>query len=124
MGKWTPMVVARQGRSYYTANNSYGYTFGYANLGDGGNDSKDNDAAYTTALVHGDFDFVKGTFTWSSSIALQDLPNSFYRSAKPAWFGALPWPAFGPTPGTPTTALVGTIPAKACYDVGKMPNCQ
>jgi hypothetical protein len=124
MGKWTPMVVARQARSYYTTNNPYGYTFGYANLGDGGGDSKDNDAAYATAIVHGDFDFVKGVFTWNSSIAVQDLPNSFYRTAKPAWFGALPWPAFGPAPGAPTTALAGTIPAKACYDLGKMPNCQ
>ena len=123
MGKWTPMVVARQGRSYYTSNNPYGYAFGYANLSDGGSDPGDTDKAYTTAIVHGDYDVVTGTFRWNPGISRHDLPNSFYRSAKPAWFGSLAWPAFGPMPGTPTTALTGNIPAKACYDQGKMPNC-
>ena len=123
MGKWTPMVVAKQGRSYYTSNNPYGYAFGYANLSDGGSDPGDTDKAYTTAIVHGDYDVVTGTFRWNPGISLHDLPNSFYRSAKPAWFGSLAWPAFGPMPGMPTTALVGNIPAKACYDQGKMPNC-
>ena len=64
-----------------------------------------------------------GSFRWNAGIPNHDLPNSLYRSAKPAWFGHLAWPAFGPMPGTPTTALTGTIPAKACYDQGKMPNC-
>ena len=123
LGKWTPMVVAKQSRAYYTSNNPYGYTFGYANLTDGGGDSKDTDAPYTTAIVHGDYDYVKGTFTWNPNIAQQNLPSSFYRTTKPAWFGTLAWPAFGPSPTDPTTALVGNIPAKACYDQGKMPNC-
>ena len=120
---WTPNLVARQDRAYYVSNNPYGYTFGYANLTDDGSDSKDTDAAYTTAIVHGDYDYVKGTFTWNTGIGVQNLPSSFYRSAKPAWFGSLAWPAFGPVPADPTTALVGNIPAKACYDQGKMPNC-
>ena len=120
---WTPILVARQDRAYYVSNNPYGYTFGYANLTDDGSDSKDTDAAYTTAIVHGDYDYVTGTFRWDSSIGVQNLPNSFYRSAKPSWFGSLAWPAFGPGPTDPTTALVGNIPAKACYDQGKMPNC-
>jgi len=123
LSKWTPIVVARQPRSFYTANNPYGYTFGYANLTDGGTDARDNDAPYATALIHGDYDFVTGTFRWSSTIASHELPASLYRSAKPAWFGALAWPAFGPAPGAPATALVGDIPAKACFDRGKMPNC-
>ena len=73
--------------------------------------------------MHGDYDYVKGTFTWNSTISSHNLPNSFYLSAKPTWFGTLAWPAFGPSPTAPTTALVGNIPAKACYDQGKMPNC-
>jgi len=123
LGTWNQLVIARTGRSYYTTNNPYGYTFGYANLTDDGSDSNDTSAAYSTAIVHGDYDYVKGTFTWSSSIASQNLPNSFYKSAKPTWFGSLAWPAFGPSPTAPTTALIGNIPAKACYDQGKMPTC-
>jgi hypothetical protein len=121
--KWTPIVVARQSRSYYTSNNPYGYTFGYANLTDGGGDSGDTDLAYTTALIHGDYDYVTGTFRWASSLTNKNLPSSFYRAAKPVWFGALAWPAFGPSPTSPTVPLVGNIPAKACYDQGMMPNC-
>jgi hypothetical protein len=123
LGKWTPMTVARQPRSYYSTNNSYGYAFGYANPSDGGGDPGDTDKAYTTAIVHGDYDVVTGSFRWSPAIASHDLPNSFYRATKPAWFGSLAWPAFGPSPGASTTALVGDIPAKACFDQGKMPNC-
>ncbi len=123
LGKWTPMIVARQPRSNYTANNSYGYVFGYANPSDGGGDPGDGDKAYTTAIVHGDYDFVTGTFRWSPAIASRELPSSFYRATKPAWFGSLAWPAFGPSPAAPTTALLGEIPAKACFDQGKMPNC-
>ena len=120
---WTPLLIATQDREYYVADNPYGYTFGYANLTDDGSDSGDTNAAYTTAIVHGDYDYVKGTFTWNAGIGSHNLPNSFFRSAKPSWFGALAWPAFVPAPTAPTTPLVGNIPAKACYDQGKMPNC-
>ena len=123
LGKWTPMVVARQPRSYYTTNNSFGYTFGYANPSDGGGDKGDGDKAWTTAIVHGDYDFVTGAFRWNAGIARHDLPSSFYLAAKPAWFGSLAWPAFGPSAAVPTTALVGDIPARACFEQGKMPNC-
>lgn len=122
LSKWTPMIVARQSRSYYTSNNPYGYSFGYANLTDDGSNSGDTDAAYTTAIVHGDYDFVTGTLRWNPTLS-NALPNSFYRAAKPAWFGSLAWPAFGPATASPSTPSVGNIPAKACYDAGKMPNC-
>jgi hypothetical protein len=123
LGKWTAQVVAPQSRSYYTGNNPYGYTFGYANLTDGGSDSGDSASPYTTALVHGDYDYVTGTFRWDTTLSSKALPSSFYRAAKPAWFGTLAWPVFGPATAAPTTLLMGNIPAKACYDQGKMPNC-
>lgn len=123
LSRWTPVIVAPQSRSYYTSNNPYGYSFGYANLSDGGGDSGNNDAPYTTAIIHGDFDYVTSTFRWNSTIASKALPASFYRDVKPGWFGSLAWPAFGPATSAPTTPLLGNIPAKACYDQGKMPNC-
>ena len=51
----------------------------------------------------------------------QTLPNSFYLSAKPSWFGSVAWPPFGPdvTGGNQDTAAVGghanAIPARLCY---------
>jgi hypothetical protein len=46
------------------------------------------------------------------------LPNSFYLDAKPAFFGSNPWPWVDPT-----TGHTDVLPAKACFDQGKMPNC-
>jgi Pectate lyase superfamily protein len=123
LGKWTPIVVTPQSRSYYTSNNPYGYSFGYANLTDDGSNPGNTTAAYTTAIIHGDYDYVTGTFRWDPTVANKALPSSFYKGTKPVWFGTLAWPAFGPATASPTTPLVGNIPAKACYDQGKMPNC-
>jgi hypothetical protein len=123
VGTWTPLAVAPTERSYYTSNNSFGYTFGYANLSDSGDNSGNKAEPFTTAIIHGDYDFVKSTFRWSPMITNQNLPGSFYRATKPSWFGTLAWPAFGPQTTMPAAAQVGSIPAKACYDSGKMPNC-
>lgn len=120
---WTPQVVAPANRSYYTSNNAYGYSFGYANLSDGGSNGGNSSLPYTTALIHGDYDYVTGTFRWDSAIASRTLQPSYYLAGKPAWFGTLVWPAFGPSPSSATTALVGSIPAKTCFDQGRMPNC-
>ncbi|HSI59919.1 MAG TPA: glycosyl hydrolase family 28-related protein [Ideonella sp.] len=120
---WTPQVVTPQSRSYYTTNNPYGYTFGYANLTDGGSNSGNSTLPYTTAIVHGDYDYVTGTFRWDSKIADRDVPASYYLSGKPAWFGSSAWPAFGPDLNNSALAVVTSIPAKTCYDQGKMPGC-
>jgi Pectate lyase superfamily protein len=120
LGKWTPMVVAPASRSYYTTNNPFGYTFGYANLSDSGDNSGNNSLPYSTALIHGDYDYVTGQYRWDAATASKVLPASLFKSAKPSWFGAMQWPAFGPDIGNP----VNNIPAKACFDEGKMPNCR
>jgi hypothetical protein len=54
------------------------------------------------------------------------LPNSFYRSAKPSWFGTAPWPAIGPDITGGNIANVGghakKIPARLCRENAvKMP---
>ena len=51
----------------------------------------------------------------------QTFPASFYRSAKPAWFGSVPWPAIGPDVSCTTNCIANTanhaamIPAQLCY---------
>jgi Pectate lyase superfamily protein len=125
--KWTPSTVWPQSRSYYTTNNPYGYAFGYANLSDGGGDSGNNGLPYSTAIIHGDYDFVTGLTRWdpnaTAAATARVLPDSLFRAAKPAWFGSLGWPAFGPSLTAKTGVNVGNIPAKACFDQGKMPTC-
>jgi hypothetical protein len=120
---WKPRIVAPTPRSYYTANQAFGYAFGYANPSDDGSDVGNNDAPFKTAILHGEYDYVTKTFTWSDTNKNQNLPSSFYLASKPAWFGALPWPAFGPDPQAPTTALTGKNPARHCYEQGQMPSC-
>jgi len=50
--------------------------------------------------------------------ASQSLPPSFYLSAKPAWFGAIPWPPIGPdvTGGQHTGGHAYKIPARVCWE--------
>jgi hypothetical protein len=119
LGKWTQQVVYPQQRSYYTSNNPYGYSFGFGSLSDQGTDSGNTSLPYSTSIIHGDYDYVKNTFRWDPTITNQTLPSSLYLSSKPAWFGTLSWPAFGPN----ITNAVGDIPAKYCFDNQKMPNC-
>jgi Pectate lyase superfamily protein len=125
--KWTASTAWPQSRSYYTTNNPYGYAFGYANLSDGGGDSGNSSMAYSTAIIHGDYDFVTGLTRWDPAVnaaaTARTLPDSLFRASKPAWFGTLGWPAFGPSAVAKTGANVGNIPAKACFDQGKMPTC-
>ena len=47
-------------------------------------------------LRHGNWDAATGSVTWDPGIPDHDLPPSLYLKAKPAWFGDLPWPVFGP----------------------------
>ena len=50
----------------------------------------------------------------------QTLPSSLYLSARPSWFGSVPWPAIGPdVTGGDVTGLGGhvyRIPARVCFE--------
>jgi len=85
----------------------------------------------TTILRWGNYDTVNGASRFvaaevPSGLAQysnpvptnQTLPVSFYLSSKPAFFGAVPWPAIGPdvTGGTETGGHAFRIPARRCYD--------
>ena len=52
--------------------------------------------------------------------ANQTLPASFYLSAKPSWWGIMPWPAIGPDVTGGNIANVGghayKNPAQVCYE--------
>jgi hypothetical protein len=63
-------------------------------------------------LLHGNYDYIGGSVVWDASNTDHQLPASLYLSAKPAWFGALAWPAFGPD----LSPREGTIPAVVRYE--------
>ena len=79
---------------------------------------------YKTQLRQGNWDWVTRSQRWhgiggeAGSGTPQEIPNSLYLTAKPAFFGANPWPWVNPSNGA-----VSTLPAKACLEQGKMPTC-
>ena len=111
------MVVAPQGRNYqYT---SYLYSLGYSDVSDGGGAALDSTLPSTTLLNHGNYDFVNKTQEWDSTISDHSIPNSYYLTAKPAWFGNLNWPPFDPA--NPATASITNIPAGYRFVYGTTP---
>jgi hypothetical protein len=64
----------------------------------------------STVSREGNFDYVTNTVRWDNGP--QQLPNSLYLSAKPAFFGDLPWPWVDPT----GTTKVSTLPAQRRFE--------
>jgi hypothetical protein len=77
------------------------YAFKFQNTGD----------IYTTAYRQGNYDYITNSAFWINSIE-ETLPNSLYLTSKPAFFGSLAWPAFGPD----LNPMVGQLPAKVRFD--------
>ena len=92
---------------------------------------KDSTAVFDSAIIQGDYTYSDGTINWAyggfsdSNASDHDLPTSMYLSSKPSWFGNIAWPPIGPDVmgGKDTSGHVYDIPAKSCYDQGRMPNC-
>jgi PKD repeat protein len=110
----TYQVVAPANRSYTTT--LYLYAFGYSDSSDNGSDAKDSTLPYTTLLRHGDYDFANGAQTWSPSIADHTIPNSYYLSSKPAFFGNMTWPPFDPANGA--NVAMNNLPAGYRFNTG------
>jgi hypothetical protein len=73
--------------------------------------------AKATLLRHGNYDYVTGTTNWDPAIAERNLPNSYYLTSKPSFFGALPWPMIGPD----LNPMVGDLPAKLRFEGKTVP---
>ena len=89
------------------------YKLGTDGTGSTGGQHDPNDVT-PTILRHGNYDYVTHSIVWDPAISGRGFPASLYLTAKPAFFGSLAWPAFGPD----LIPMVGTIPAKVRYDAG------
>lgn len=123
--------------SKYPANRGYdhqtnGYTFGYGESSDSGpgssapcaNSPCDSTDAFNTALIFNDYTLADGALQcWlsgSSSTCTGADPASYYLSAKPSWWGSLPWPAIGSDVSGGTgpgghTSSTDSNPASRCF---------
>jgi hypothetical protein len=101
------------------------------NDGNGGQDPYLDGVKGSYIFRHGDYDYVNGSIAdWTSGYS-HSLPNSFYLSAEPSFFGAsgakctYPWPWVTPTGSSPIPSPSGTgctaqssLPAKARWNAG------
>ena len=77
-------------------------------------------------IIHGNYDYLTNSVTWSPNISDHTLPNSFYLSSAPSFFSAgasctYPWPWVTPTGSSQIQANscgADGLPAKARYDAG------
>jgi len=67
-----------------------------------------------TLIRDGNYDYLTKSVHWQSAKGSLSLPNSLYLKAKPAFFGANPWPWVDPLGSTKLYVL----PAKARHDAG------
>jgi hypothetical protein len=65
-----------------------------------------------TTIRKGNWNAITGGIPQNESLGTEVLPASLFRSAKPAWFGELAWPAFSPS--NPNQSY-GAIPAGHRY---------
>ena len=111
------------GKYLSVATNSYPgmscFTFGYMYDNSGYSLSIpgfSNLLPWQSVVFHGNYDFVTRTQHWDATISDHAIPNSYYLTSKPSWFGTLTWPPIDPT--SPTTV---TIPASYRYFNGTNP---
>jgi hypothetical protein len=75
---------------------------------DGQPGSYTDSQARSTAIVHGNYDYITdGVATWDGGTD-HVLAKSMYYATKPAFFGSCAWPPFGPD----VNGITGILPAK------------
>lgn len=99
------------------------YRIGWPNMGNDSTTGYDS-VSLSTLIRHGNWDTITDSQQWDAGITNRTIPDSYYLSGKPAWFGSLTWPPFNPAsvdtaklyPLTPTN-----IPAGYRYVYGVTP---
>lgn len=125
---------ASSGTNCYTA--IYAMGWGDNCSGGGGSNPADDTFVATSSMRWGNCDSVTGfsscrfnssevpsaiTGSYDNAVpANNNLPSSFYLSAKPSWFKSLTWPGIGPdVTGGDVSSVGGHVysnPAKTCYE--------
>jgi hypothetical protein len=80
----------------------------------------------STLLRWGNYDYASGQARWDPNeipagqpVPAATLPPSLYLSARPGWWGAMPWPPVGPdvVGGQDSAGRAHRNPAQVCYNV-------
>lgn len=89
------------------------WRIGWCEDGDCGDD--DNGEALANLKRHGNYEEFTDTLEWDPTNDNHDIPDSYYHSSKPGFFGSETWPPFDPE-GSTFADRVKVLPAKARYD--------
>lgn len=103
-------ITSQTSRNY---GGNYIWNVNYQTSADTGSLTPLNTTTPTTYIDTCSYDYVNLAQTFDGSIADHAVPNSYFLSGKPTWFGNLPWPTFDPT--APSNASVSSIPAGYRY---------
>jgi hypothetical protein len=82
--------------------------------GTGGNTLQELDLNVKNTMIrHGNYDYLNHATAWDAAITDHNIPNSYFRTSKPAYFGSLTWPPFDPAspPGAFNDSNLCRIPA-------------
>jgi hypothetical protein len=82
--------------------------------GTGGNTLQELDLNVKSTMIrHGNYDYINHAIAWEGTISDHTIPNSYFRTSKPAYFGNLAWPPFDPAypPGAFNDSNLCKIPA-------------
>jgi len=131
---WTNVAPLVWGYDPGTANFSYssnvifrlGYPFSGNNSGtapysDGSTNHLDGYdlLVRSNTLIHGNWDYAHKSVVWDPGISDMTIPNSYYLSSKPGWFGTLQWPPYDPN--NAAAANLTNIPAGYRFVFGTNP---
>jgi hypothetical protein len=82
--------------------------------GNGGNTLQELDLNVAGTMIrHGNYDYLRGSIAWDTSIVDHTIPSSYFRTGKPSYFGGLAWPPCDPAspPGAFNDSNISRIPA-------------
>jgi hypothetical protein len=82
--------------------------------GTGGNTLQELDLNVKNTMIRqGNYDYLNHAIAWDGTIADHGIPNSYFRTIKPDFFGNLAWPPFDPAspPGAFNDSNLCRIPA-------------
>jgi hypothetical protein len=78
-------------------------------------DNDDDPLVLPTLIRHGNYDYADNGIKWDAGISDHNLPDSYYLTAKPAFFGSRPWPPVRPELNG-GSGMIGSLPAKDRFD--------
>lgn len=108
------MGFPNMGNTGYTGTIPASDPIDYGSQGDSLTDAQALDLnVAATILRHGNYDYFNQAVVWDPAIPQQSLPDSLFRTGKPAFFGSLAWPPFHPSapPGGVDDSTIALIPA-------------